>query len=205
MWRFCWRTSSATCCLAKSPAGTSTRGPPLWLVLACSSSGANARSVSNERKRFTRDDASIVVQKSGSKRLESNDCLGIQNTRDWLNLLGNKMPDVGALLDIELHQQIEIARSRINLGRDLGIGERIGYRIGFAEVTFDLHEKWDHAFLLGSAAARNAAKTRRVDKSAERPLGTTPARPGGPHRSIWRTDQELIQGCRFQKASSQGD
>ena len=64
------------------------------------------------------------------------------------------MPDVGALFDVEFHQQIEVASGRINLGCDLGIGKRIGYRVGFAKVAFDLNEKRDHVFLLNGWRAR---------------------------------------------------
>src|SRR6266436_7598025 len=65
------------------------------------------------------------------KRLERDDRPGVQNARNGLDLLVDKMADVGAVLDIELHQQVEVAGGRIDFGRDLGIGQRIGNRIAF--------------------------------------------------------------------------
>jgi hypothetical protein len=82
-----------------------------------------------------------------SERLERDDRPGVLDARDRLHFLVNEMPDVGALLDVEFHQQVEVAGGRIDFGCDLGIGERIGHRIGFAEVAFDLDEKRDHAHL----------------------------------------------------------
>ena len=54
------------------------------------------------------------------------------------------MTDIGAVLDIDLHQQIEFARGRIDFRRDLGVGEAVGHFIGFAELAFDLDEERDH-------------------------------------------------------------
>src|SRR6266478_6431861 len=102
------------------------------------------------------------------KRLERDDRPGVQNARNGLDLLVDKMADVGAVLDIELHQQVEVAGGRIDFGRDLRIRQRIGHRVGFAEVALDLNKKRGHAFLLAvRGCARNPAKPRRVDKSAE--------------------------------------
>jgi hypothetical protein len=57
------------------------------------------------------------------------------------------MPDVGCRLDIELNQQIELARRRIDFGSDFGIRQLARDFIGLAELPFDLDEKRDHARL----------------------------------------------------------
>ncbi len=54
------------------------------------------------------------------------------------------MADVGAGVDIEFHQQVVVAGGRVDLGSDLGFGERIGHLVGFAELAFDLHEEGGH-------------------------------------------------------------
>ena len=61
------------------------------------------------------------------------------------------MADIGRRFDIEFDQQVEIARGRIDFGRDLGIGQLARNLIRLAELAFDLHEKWDHARLLSDA------------------------------------------------------
>ena len=38
-------------------------------------------------------------------------------------------------------EEVEFARGRIDLGGDLGVGERVGHLIGFAELAFDLDEE----------------------------------------------------------------
>ena len=50
-------------------------------------------------------------------------------------------------IDVEFHQQIEIAGGRIDFRGDLGVGELVGDLVGLAELAFDLHEKGDHARL----------------------------------------------------------
>src|SRR5216683_8303933 len=103
----------------------------------------------------------LATETSGSKRLECDDRPGVQNARDGLDLLGDEMSDVGALLDVEFHQQIEVAGSRINFGCDLGICKRIGHRIGSAEMAFDLNKKRDHAFLPNGGQAMLAMQQNR--------------------------------------------
>src|SRR5215472_17183716 len=63
------------------------------------------------------------------KGLERDDRPGVLNARDGLHLFVDEMADVGAVLDIELHQQVEVTGGRVNLGCDLGVGKRVGYRI----------------------------------------------------------------------------
>src|SRR5882757_5839516 len=76
-----------------------------------------------------------------SKRLEGDDGPGILDAWDHLNLLVDEMTDVDAGVDIDLHQQIEFTRGRIDFGGDLGVGEAVGHLIGLAELAFDLDEK----------------------------------------------------------------
>src|SRR6202790_5221109 len=71
------------------------------------------------------------------------------------------MPDVGVLVDVELDQQIVVARGGIDLGGDLGLGKRVGDGVGLAELAFELHEKRDHRCHLRSRRkGANRAKNR---------------------------------------------
>ena len=54
---------------------------------------------------------------------------------------------ISVSVDVEFHQQIEVAGGGIDFRGDLGLGERIGDRIGLAELAFELHEKGNHARL----------------------------------------------------------
>jgi hypothetical protein len=53
--------------------------------------------------------------------------------------------DVGAFIHVELRQQVEVPRSGVDFGGDLGIRERIGDLVGLAELALDLDEKRDHS------------------------------------------------------------
>ncbi len=55
------------------------------------------------------------------------------------------MADIGLVLDVELDQQVEIARGRIDLGGELGICELVRHLVGLPEPAFDLHEEGDHS------------------------------------------------------------
>src|SRR5580700_631865 len=57
------------------------------------------------------------------------------------------MADVDRRIDVEFHQQIEVAGGGIDFRGDLGVGELIGDLVGLAELTFDLHKEGDHARL----------------------------------------------------------
>ncbi len=54
------------------------------------------------------------------------------------------MADVGAFLDIEFRQQIELAGGGVDLRCDLGIREFVGDLVGLAELTLDLNEERNH-------------------------------------------------------------
>lgn len=86
-----------------------------------------------------------------SERLEGDDGSRVGYPGDGLDLLRDEMPDIGRRFDIELYQQVEVARGRIDFGSDLRIRQLTGHLIRFAELTFDLHEKWDHVRLRNDA------------------------------------------------------
>src|SRR5271166_6194324 len=81
------------------------------------------------------------------------------------------MADVGLVLDIELHQQVEISGCGIDFGRDLGICELVRHIVGLAELALDLDEKGYHPPLRPmrphDSGCRNPAKSRRVDKARQ--------------------------------------
>src|SRR6185369_14108980 len=96
----------------------------------------------------------IMPPPNRSERLEGDDCPCVLDARDHLNLLVDEMSDVDAGVDIDLHQQIEFARGRIDFGGDLGVGEAVGHLVGLAELAFDLDEERDHG-----TSAPNPAKS----------------------------------------------
>src|SRR6187549_1273109 len=61
-----------------------------------------------------------------AERLEGDDGVGVLDARNHLHLLVDEMADVGVVADVELDQQIVVARGGIDLRGDLGLGERIG-------------------------------------------------------------------------------
>ncbi len=116
----------------------------------------------------------------GRKALDYLECLegdgrpGIADAVDAVHLLVDEVADVGAGLDVEFHQQVEIAGGRIDLGGDLSFGKFVGDLIGLAEFAFDLDEERGHCRSLQSFSwrmilsenrhrtgiMRNAAKSR---------------------------------------------
>jgi hypothetical protein len=74
------------------------------------------------------------------------------------------MADVGSLLDVELHEQVKIARGRIDFGCDFGIGQRVCDFVGPTELAFDLDEEGNHIASEQERLRRNPAKTRSIDK-----------------------------------------
>src|SRR4029079_17703373 len=89
----------------------------------------------------------------------------VLDTRNDLNLLVDEMADIGAGLDIDLHQQVEFARGRIDLGGDLGVGEAVGHLVGLAELALDLDEERDHG-----ASGPNPAKSTASGKATLSPV-----------------------------------
>src|SRR5262245_33992901 len=82
-----------------------------------------------------------------SERLEGDDRAGVLNARDGLHLLVDEMADVGLVLDVELHQEVEVAGGRIDFRSELRVRELVRHLVGLAEVAFDLHEEGDHSRL----------------------------------------------------------
>ena len=81
---------------------------------------------------------------SDLERLEGDDGVRVLDAGDGLHLFVDEMADVGAAVDVELHQQVIVAGGRVDLGSDLGFGKRVGHPLGFAELAFDLHEEGGH-------------------------------------------------------------
>src|SRR5216684_672263 len=81
---------------------------------------------------------------TGAERLEGDDGVGVLDAGDHLHLLVDEMADVGVVIDVELNQQVVIAGGGIDLRGDLGLRERIGHRIGLAELAFELDEEGNH-------------------------------------------------------------
>src|SRR5260363_125810 len=53
----------------------------------------------------------------------------------------DKDTDIGILVDVELDQQVVIPGGGVDLGRDLGLCQRIGHDVGLAELALDLDEE----------------------------------------------------------------
>src|SRR6478672_7938451 len=96
-----------------------------------------------------------------SKRLERDDRPRVLDARDHLNLLIDEMTDVDTGVDIDLHQQIEFTRGRIDLRGNFRVGQAVGHLVGLAELAFDLDEERNHG-----ASAPNPAKSTASGKTA---------------------------------------
>src|SRR5882672_892513 len=70
--------------------------------------------------------------------------MGVLDARNHLHPLVDEMADVGVVVDVELDQQIVVARGGIDLRGDLGLGERVGDGIGLAELAFELDKEGNH-------------------------------------------------------------
>src|ERR1700691_2850368 len=84
---------------------------------------------------------------SPPESLECDDGTRVLDAGYGLYFLRHEVADIRGLLHIKLHQQIEVARSGINLGGDFGVSEPIVYLVGLAKLTFDLDEKRNHPCL----------------------------------------------------------
>src|ERR1700680_4669993 len=91
---------------------------------------------------------------AGAERLEGNDGVGVLDAGNDLHLLVDEMADISVVVDVELHQEVVIARGRIDLGGDLGLGKRVGDGIGLAEPALDLDEEGNHRCRLQKASRR---------------------------------------------------
>src|SRR5262249_32249994 len=97
--------------------------------------------------------AVVIVMSKGpdagrlSECLEGDDRARVLDARYGLHLLVDEVADVGLLLDVKLHQQVEIPGGRIDLGGELGIRELVGDFVRLAELAFDLNEEGDHSRL----------------------------------------------------------
>src|ERR1700722_9301344 len=88
---------------------------------------------------------------TAAERLEGDDGVGVLDARNHLHLFVHEVADIGALIDIEFDEKIEVARGRVDLRGDLGLRQRVGDDIGLAKLAFDLDEKGDHRCRLRGA------------------------------------------------------
>src|SRR6185437_8948530 len=128
--------------------------PPRWIgcerpvrASATISSPASAASRSSSKTRpVTRSSCSSrsaprrawMPRGLSLKGLEGDNRIGVLDARHCLHLFIHEVPDIGAGIHVELHQEIVVASGRIDFGGDLGFGELIGHLIGLAELAFDL-------------------------------------------------------------------
>src|SRR5271156_4733352 len=70
-----------------------------------------------------------------SERLKGNDCSGVVNAGDGLHFLIDEVADIGSRFDVEFDQQVKVAGGRVDLRRDLRVGERVRDCVGFAEIA----------------------------------------------------------------------
>src|SRR5882672_1600940 len=88
--------------------------------------------------------AEPVWLRSGFASLEGaerNDCERVLDAGENLHFLIDEVTDVLLVVDIEFGEQIVIAGGRVDFRGNLGIGERAGNVVGFAQVALYLHEK----------------------------------------------------------------
>jgi hypothetical protein len=125
--------------------------------------------------------AILAVRHGGKlKCLERDDRPRVLDARNCLDLLVHEMADVGSLLDVELHEQVKVARSRIDFGCDFGVGQRVCDFIGPTELAFDLDEERNHVASGQERLRRNPAKMRSIDKGLiEYAFGGKLGRVGG--------------------------
>src|SRR5690349_2744304 len=82
---------------------------------------------------------------SGCERIECDQRVGVLNPGQCLNLVRNKPPDILLGFQIELAEQIVVARRRIKLGHLLDrIGCGLGDLVGPPHFAFDLNEDRAH-------------------------------------------------------------
>src|ERR1700744_5161327 len=79
--------------------------------------------------------------------------MGVLDAGNDLDLLVDEVADVGVVIDIELHQEIVIARGGVDFRGNLGLGERVGDGVGLAELAFELDEEGNHRCCLREGVA----------------------------------------------------
>src|ERR1700674_4971786 len=78
------------------------------------------------------------------ERLESNDGVSLLDAGQGLDLFVDEMADVGAVGNVEFHQEVVAAGGGIDLGGDLGVGKPVRHVIGLAKLALDLDEEGNH-------------------------------------------------------------
>jgi len=73
--------------------------------------------------------------------LKVDDGMGVLDARNHCTRSFDEMADVGVVVDVELYQQIVIARGVNRSRRRSRLGERVGDGIGLAELAFELDKK----------------------------------------------------------------
>src|SRR3979490_346906 len=110
-----------------------------------SASGRPSLVIASAMKALSRSKVTVIKSVlAAGKRLEGDDGVGVLDAGNHLHLLVDEMADVGLVIDIELDQQVVMTGGGIDLRGDLGLRERIGYRIGLPELAFELDEKGNH-------------------------------------------------------------
>src|ERR1044071_8783464 len=83
----------------------------------------------------------------GSKRLERDDRVRVGDLGDDLDVFGDEVADIDAVIHVELGEDVVIARRRVDLGGDLPVGESVRDGVGLAELALDLDEEGLHGAL----------------------------------------------------------
>src|SRR5258707_5996509 len=90
--------------------------------------------------------AALLIGFIVRERLVGDDREGVFHARQDLQLLGDEAADIGIFGEIALHQEIVLARGRIDFGDLLDNLDRfVGDDIGLAELAFDHDEDRLHA------------------------------------------------------------
>src|ERR1700761_5494842 len=115
---------------------------------------SRCRRLTGRRGPRKRRRATTSLDLAGAERLEGDDGMGVLNARNDLDLLVDEVADVGVVIDIELHQEIVIARGGVDFRGNLGLGERVGDGVGLAELALELDEEGNHRCCLREGVAR---------------------------------------------------
>ena len=83
-----------------------------------------------------------------------------------LDVFGDEVADIDAVIHVEFGEDVVIARRRVDLGGDFPVGESVRDGVGLAELALDLDEEGLHG------ALRNGGRL----ESGVRRYGTRPGR-----------------------------